>query len=143
MNLLSSKTVLAALGAAVLFLATPAGAQTTSNIRVDVPFSFQAGGQLLQAGQYRIDVDSARHMCRLTSADNRSVGFVRVLPVTTRRSADEADQAVVRFAKQGNLYVLDGVWQKGAVEGNTVAHSRRSAESAKADSIREIAAGSN
>jgi hypothetical protein len=142
MNLFSSKTVLAALAAAVLSVATPAGAQTP-NIRVDIPFSFIAGDQLLRAGEYRIDVDSARHVFLITSADNGSVSYVRALPVTTRRSSREADRPMVRFAKQGEQYVLEGVWQKGAIDGNTVVHSRRAVESANAAPVREIAAPSN
>ena len=98
MNLFSSKTVLAALAAAVLSVATPAGAQTP-NIRVDVPFSFVAGDQLLRAGEYRIDVDNARHMFRITSADDGSVSYVRILPVTTRRSSQEADRRGGPFCK--------------------------------------------
>ena len=142
MNLFTSSTVLAAFAAAALSLATPAGAQTR-NLRVAVPFSFVAGDQLLRAGEYRIDVDDARHMLTVASADAGSVSYVRVLPVTTRRSTDAADRAVVRFAKQGEHYVLEGVWQRGELEGNTVARSRRTIEAANAGQPRDITAGSN
>jgi ribosomal protein S2 len=142
MNLFTSNTVLAALAAAVLSLATPAGAQTR-NLRVAVPFNFVVGDQLLRAGEYRIDVDDARHMLSIASADTRSVSYVRVLPVTTRRSTDAADRAVVRFAKQGEHYALEGVWQRGELEGNTVARSHRTIEAAKAGPVRDITAGSN
>jgi hypothetical protein len=142
MNLSSSKTVLAALAAAVLSVATPAGAQPP-NIRVDIPFSFIAGDQLLRGGEYRIDVDNTRHVFRITSADDGSVSYVRTLPVTTRRSSQEADRPMVRFAKHGEQYVLEGVWERGAIEGNTVVHSRRAMESAKAAPVRDLAAGSN
>jgi len=110
---------------------------------VAVPFNFVAGDQLLRAGEYRIDVDDARHILRIASADAGSVSYVRVLPVTTRRSTDAADRAVVRFAKQGEDYVLAGVWQRGELEGNTVAHSRRTVEAANAGQVRDVTAGSN
>ena len=142
MNLFSSKTVLAALGAAALLLATPAGAQT-SNVRVDVPFSFVAGSQLLQAGEYRIDVDETRHMVRIASIESGAVNYVRVLPVTTSRGMRSSDKPVLRFAKQGEQYVLDGVWQRGAVEGNIVVRSHGSREAANTVPVRDIAVGSN
>ena len=142
MNLFSSKTVLVALGAAVLFLATPASAQT-SNVRVDVPFSFVAGGQLLQAGEYRIDVDDARHIVRIASVDTGSMNFVRVLPVTTSRGMRDSDKAVVRFARQGEQYVLDGVWQRGEVQGNIVMRSHHSSDGAKTAPVRDIVVGNN
>src|SRR3954451_16724615 len=76
MNLFTSNTVLAALAAAVLSLATPAGAQTR-NVQVAVPFNFVAGDQLLRAGEYRIDVDDARHILTIAPADAGSVTHVR------------------------------------------------------------------
>ena len=142
MNLFSSKTAVAALGAAILSIAAPAFAQA-ANIRVAVPFSFAAGDQLLRAGEYRIDVDDERRVCRIVSAADGSVSYVRVQPVTTRRTMDDAGGAMVRFAKQGDQYVLDGVWNPGAVDGNTVVRSRKFAESAKAAPVRDITARSN
>ena len=82
-------------------------------------------------------------MLTIASTDAGSVSYVRVLPLTTRRSTDAADRAVVRFAKQGEHYVLEGVWQRGELEGNTVARSHRAIEAAKAGPARDITAGSN
>ena len=142
MNLFSSKTILAALGAAVVFLATPASAQT-SNVKVNVPFGFSAGDQTFDAGQYSIDVDNARRTCRVVSTETGAVSYLHILPVPTSRSLNGSDKAMVRFAKESGQYVLQGVWARGAVEGNTVLRSHRSRESAKAAPVREISTGSN
>src|SRR6478609_430806 len=121
-NFFYSNTVLAAIGA-VLFLASSASAQT-SNIRVDVPFSFTAGDQSFAAGEYRIDIDNASHFCRIASTTDRSVSYVRVLPVMTQRGAADARHAVVRFAKMGEHYVMQGVWQRGSITGQTLVSPR-------------------
>jgi hypothetical protein len=141
-NMISSNTVLAALGAAVLFLASPASAQS-SNMRIDVPFRFVAGDQAFPAGEYRIDVDNGQHICRIASTSSRSVGYVRVQPVTTQRAGSDTRHAVVRFAKLGDTYVMEGLWQRGAIAGNTLIMPRQHGESAKAAPVRDISAGSN
>ncbi len=134
-NFFSSKTALAALGAAVLLMAAPAGAQSTSQMKVDVPFSFTAGKQLFRAGVYRIDVDGAHQLCRITASDG-SVNLIRVQPGMASRPRRESDRAIVRFAKDGDRFVLETVWQTGSVEGNTVL--RRSFETAKAGGVRDV-----
>jgi hypothetical protein len=138
-NFFSTKTVLAALGAAVLFLASPASAQS-ANMRVDVPFTFTAGNQSFPAGEYRIDIDNGSHFCRIASISDRAVAFVRVQPVTSQRTGSDTRNAVVRFAKYGDRYVMEGVWQRGSITGNTLVPTRHVNE---ASQIRDISSGSN
>ena len=64
-NLTPGNAVFFALSIAALFRATPAQAQSSYSMRMDVPFQFVAGNQVLPAGPYSFTVDSAFHILKI------------------------------------------------------------------------------
>ena len=136
MNRLNSgkAAVVAALSLALLALAVPASAQT--NMRVDVPFAFIAGNQVLPAGTYNLVIDANFSICHLDSFTNGSVHMVHFVPGKARSSA-KIETGVVQFEKYGDHYVMSGVWKPGYTDGLATVTSHRMLETAKAEGVAE------
>lgn len=141
-NLLSSKTVLAVLSAALVLLAAPAGAQATT-LRFDVPFAFTAGGTVLPAGEYHVTLYTDQMRVLISSIAGTGISVVPYIPGGAARPAAQADRGMLRFQRLGDRYFLIGVWRPGYADGHSIAPSPRLLEAAKAKTGREIASYSN
>jgi hypothetical protein len=125
------KNFLIALGLGVAMWVAPAGAQSSSSMRFDIPFAFVAGDKVMPAGAYRVTVDPNFNMARFDGVDAQGTRLVRLVPGSTSRPFDQAHNGSARFTKVGEQYVLTGIWKTGAVDGNDTITSRKLVESAK------------
>lgn len=130
-TLTSGKAVFFALSIAALFRAAPAQAQSTFSMRMDVPFQFVAGNQVLPAGQYKFTVDSAFHVLRIQS--RKGTSLVPLLSVSDRRSRSNLEKGMLRFDNTNGVQVLNGVWQPGSEEGAQTVPSKQAIAAALAN----------
>ncbi len=119
-----------ALGVAALLWVAPAGAQV-SRMRMDIPFTFVAGDQVLPAGAYWVTVDQDFLRCRLDSVSNSTVQLIGLSVATDRRPQMKADLGTLRFTRYGGQYFLSNVWRPGRDVGNRVVASKRLLEAAE------------
>ena len=118
-----------ALGAAALLWVVPASAQVS--MRMDIPFTFVAGDQILPAGWYTVTVDQEFHRLRFDSLSNSTVQMIRLAPATDSRPQSKTAQGTLRFTRYGGQHFLSAVWRPGQQEGNRVVASKRLLEAAK------------
>ena len=129
-NSIFGKAMFAALGAAALFLAAPAGAQV-STMRMEIPFAFVAGDQLLPAGQYVVTVDQDFNRCLFANQSNTNAQMIRLESATESRRLAKASLGTLRFTRYGGQHFLSAVWRPGHEEGNRVVASKRLLEAAR------------
>ena len=73
-------------------------------ITVHVPFTFEAGGTLLPAGDYRVDRSETSNLLLIHGASGKSAAFLTM----TIDSVSSASASLV-FARQGEKMILTGV----------------------------------
>jgi hypothetical protein len=129
-NTISGKATFLALGVAALLWVTPAGAQV-STMRMEIPFTFVAGDQVLPAGQYVVTVDQNFHHCRFDNLSDSIMRIVRLASATDSRPLTKAAQGTLKFTRYGDQHFLSAVWRPGQEEGNRVVASKRLLETAK------------
>lgn len=128
-NTNSQKARLAALAVTALLWAVPASAQTAA--RIDIPFAFVAGNEVLPSGQYELVMDDfARIMLRNTT--ERAVHFVGVSGKYERRSSTYLAPATLRFSRYAGTMFLTAAWAPGREDGKCVRLSGRLAEAMRA-----------
>lgn len=103
--------ILAIVGLA-LFAAGSASAQSTSTLRVSVPFAFQVGHQHMPAGTYSISKYSLEF--ELRGVDNHANAFILTHPAAAKTPATNG---YVLFDRIGSRYFLAGIWPAGSKEG--------------------------
>jgi hypothetical protein len=130
-NLTSGKAVFFALSVAALVRATPAQAQSSYSMRMNVPFQFVAGNQVLPAGPYSFTVDSAFHVLRIQPRKGTATSIVPIMAVSERRSRANLDKGMLRFADADGVHVLSGVWQPGSEEGAQTVPSKQAMAAAR------------
>jgi hypothetical protein len=87
--------------AATALAAIPAMADTA---RVNIPFSFNVGGQVLPAGEYRVQSIAMGNLVNLKSADSKQYFTWIASP-----SNEDGRNAVLRFAEEGGMHTLQSV----------------------------------
>ena len=92
--------------AIVTLLAAAVGfAATETQIKVQVPFSFNVGDQEYPAGQYIVEVSSARNSVALRNAS----GEVLTRALTRPESPNRSGGVGLRFNRYGNQHFLAGI----------------------------------
>src|SRR5450759_1262955 len=129
-NPISGKATFFAFGVAALLWVVPAGAQV-STMRMEIPFTFVAGDQVLPAGQYVVTVDQNFHHCRFDNLSDSTLRIVRLASATDSRPLTNSAQGTLRFTRYGGQHFLIAVWRPGQEEGNRVVVSKRLVETAK------------
>jgi len=117
--------MLAALGLAALLGGSAAAAELQNNLKVTVPFNFEAGRTLLPAGQYSIQRLSLPGTLMIRGLDNSEVIYVRVIP--TERYREDLRARLV-FHKYGDRYFLAQIWNAGALTGAELPKSKQERE---------------
>ncbi len=128
-SLLSWKSLAVAI--AVLILGAASANAQISTLRVNVPFAFTAGTNVLPAGEYEINVHTDLMLSRIVPLNGDAVSLVRLVPGVTDRSPAKSEKGMLRFEKFGQRYVLIGVWRPGCVAGNSVVGGRPAREYAQ------------
>lgn len=95
-----------------IVVAGQCGAQQDGAIEVNVPFAFQAGGQMLPAGEYRIQRLSAEMegIQLIRRYDGKVSTTVTSLPAESR---DKSAPPRLVFNRYGNEYFLAEIWADG------------------------------
>ena len=115
---------------AALLWVVPAGAQV-STMRMEIPFTFVAGDQVLPAGLYVVTVDQNFHHCRFDNLSDSSLRVVRLAGATDSRPLTKVAKGTLRFTRYGGQHFLSAVWRPGQEDGNRVVASKRLLEAAK------------
>ena len=130
-NPISGKAKFFALTAAALLWVAPAVAQV-STMRMEIPFAFVAGGQVLPAGQYVVTVDQDFHRCLFASQSDTGTQVIRLASATDSRPWAKSTPGTLRFARYGGQHFLTAVWRPLQQEGSRVLTSKRLLEAARA-----------
>jgi hypothetical protein len=104
--------ILAIVGLALL-AAVSASAQSTSTVRVSVPFAFQVGNQDMPAGTYLISKKD-RGLYDLRGVDNDASVLISTHPAAAKTVSTSG---YVLFDRIGARYFLAGLWSAGRNEG--------------------------
>ena len=104
-------------------LAVYAGAQTTHQLVVDIPFDFTICRQQLQAGKYTIrPISSANPSVLLVQGDKNSAEIVCTEDV---RSTKAAAEGKLIFNRYGDQHFLSEMWFPGEKVGSRILKGER------------------
>jgi len=106
-------------------------------VRAYIPFQFHAGGKVLPAGQYQVEVASDFSRMRLGLRDGGASLYLPAHP--THRTEATAQPATLVFHKYGNHHFLWKVWNPGGSQGYEVPASKAEREMARARPASEVA----
>ena len=125
----SFKTLLLVIGIGALLAATPAFAIDSFNLKVTVPFSFQAGPHVLTAGTYFIRQEMTSGAMWFYNQDTgTTVVIVRGVPLPTKGP----ENAEARFRVYAGKHYLASVWSPLSRSGRELIPSRAEREAAQA-----------
>ncbi|HXF41209.1 MAG TPA: hypothetical protein VN687_15950 [Blastocatellia bacterium] len=121
-QLLKAATILSVVALTITSMVAPAAADSSSSIRVNVPFDFTADHSILPAGKYTIQSAGVNfnRVIRLTSDDGKETVF---LLTHTAQSIQSRDETVVIFHRYGDQYFLFQVWAIGDTIGSEIPKS--------------------
>ena len=119
------KLMLQALGVLSALWIAPANAQSTDNLRADIPFAFSIGKQKMPAGQYRITAAPGSGIMTLQNVAKK-IGAFTITYADSQPQGEQADCALVIFNTYGSQHYLSGVWNP--VSGSTRRLFKSSAE---------------
>ena len=108
----------------LVFAALTAQAQSTNQMKADIPFRFTIGNQTLPAGEYTVryvNQDSGKTALLFRSMDGKTSRIVNMN--TTQRGEGEAKASIV-FNQYGDSYFLSEVWTGGDQYGLSLPKSR-------------------
>jgi hypothetical protein len=104
----------------VTLAVTSAHAQSPSSLRVNIPFSFVAGGQVLPPGRYRIspvindgNINGAMRILNLDKPRGENFNQLSL----TRIASAKRDGKLI-FHQYGDEYFLASFWTPGQKNGN-------------------------
>jgi len=118
------KKHLIALLALGLLLAASAQAQTA--MKVNVPFDFVVNGQIMPAGEYRVEaVGLAGNALSIRKADQ---GATTLALSNACASRDTAEKSKLVFHRYGSEYFLAQVWTAGSNTGHQLPRTRAERE---------------
>jgi len=129
-NLISSTTIWIAIALVALMSVGTAYAETKL-VRVEIPFKFFAGDEVLPAGVYRVVVDPHFNRMELRRIDGTAGAFVSVSTLN-RTAPAEAGQLL--FRGYGNAHFLESIWGAGRSSGYELPKSKAEREMARAAS---------
>jgi|GEM_PF-938344 hypothetical protein len=121
MRKLADGMTMAAFAAAVLMVAPWAQAQSSTGLRVTIPFSFVAGGKDLPAGEYVFSKAVGPNLITVASSSGKERLHLRIRTSLARVSAE--DEHLLAFDKIGGKRILSEVWLPNQ-QGAAVAVSR-------------------
>lgn len=124
----SRKAGLAAFAVAALLYAAPVSAQTHL-MRVNIPFQFAAGNEVLPAGEYEVVLDP---FARILLRNSAQTSFIALSAKSERGSGSNLSPGALWFDRYADTLFLIAAWTPGHEEGKTVRPSGRLAESMRA-----------
>jgi hypothetical protein len=109
---------------ALAFAGLTTQAQSPTQVKAQIPFSFMIGSQRLPAGEYTIryvNQDAGKTALLFKSADGRTSRIVNMMP--KERNATQEKASLV-FNQYGESYFLSEVWTGGDQYGLSLPRSR-------------------
>ncbi|HYV05726.1 MAG TPA: hypothetical protein VFB82_14125, partial [Blastocatellia bacterium] len=121
-QLLKAATILSVVALTITSMVAPAAADSSSAIRVNVPFDFTADHNVLPAGKYTIQSGGVNlnGVIRITSDDGKATVF---LLSHSAQSIQSRNETVVIFHRYGDQYFLFQVWAVGDTIGSEIPRS--------------------
>src|SRR5690242_1387690 len=101
---------------ALVAVNTQAQSRTRQQLRFHAPFAFNAGNDVLPAGDYRVTIvnpSSDHSVLRITSSDGKSSTMIRTIDVEGWATA----KAKLSFRRYADHYFLATVWMAGESTG--------------------------
>jgi hypothetical protein len=127
-SILGSSLIACALTIGSLASTQSASAQSSTPLaEANIPFAFQAGGQVLPAGTYRIERESG-HLI-LLRGPAQAAGFVDMHDASKTRAAEHGS---IVFDRLGDKYYLRQIWTAGETAGLECPKSRAEKETLQA-----------
>jgi hypothetical protein len=105
----------------VLLMATAAQAQSTTNVKANVPFDFVVGDRAYPAGEYRLESMGNGMAIRIDNREEAATGIA--LSNACTGSAPASSTKLV-FHRVGDSYFLYQIWTEGNLSGREFAKSR-------------------
>ena len=144
-NLSWKKASLMVAGMAALLWATPANAQVKT-MRLDIPFQFVAGDQVMPSGIYEFRLDQFARIVIWPTAENK-VYLVRLTSEYLTRPGNDQERGKIQFAKYGDTLFLNAAWGPGSSDARVLAPSKRLLEAknvmGKGGSVERVTLDSN
>jgi hypothetical protein len=126
---------IALFGLGLLLMASSALAQSNTQTRVNIPFSFVVGEKTLPAGEYVIRRNK-RDSDTTWVIEPKTTGASVVLLTTTDRSTETPEKSTFVFNRYDDVYFLTAFWTAGSNTGREVQMSDREETMAKALAIK-------
>jgi hypothetical protein len=105
----------------VLLMATAAQAQSTTNVKANVPFDFVVGDHAYPAGEYSLESMSNGIAIRIDDREQAATGIA--LSRACSGSAP-ANSTKLVFHRVGDNYFLYQIWTEGNLSGREFSKSR-------------------
>ena len=128
-NLITKAAVLLVTGCVVLSAAMP----SHRPMRVNIPFAFLAGDQMLPAGEYWVGVNSEFRYVSLRPVNSATSRNVALNGTFVPRIARDLTRGFLQFEQYGSTHALRAVGVPEAEAGLGLAQSKAEAELAKAN----------
>lgn len=90
--------------AASFLLATSTAQAQVSTLRANIPFAFEAGGEVHQAGNYRLEINLGSSQITLSKLDQGREGAF--LPPGFQTGTTTLGKAYLKFRRHGDQYFL-------------------------------------
>ncbi len=116
-NLNSRRGLLIVAGLALLSFSVPAIAADTTYMRIDIPFAFLAGNEILPAGTYHVDVSNSYNYADFRSTNETKIHRVLLAASRVERSLRESEVGTLQFQRYGDRLVLRAVFNPSKSEG--------------------------
>lgn len=108
----------------------PAVAQVTTNLTVDIPFDFTAGGRTLPPGQYSVKGSMGSSFMTIQGTQEKH-NIASVVTCNTQKPK-ASDGSKLVFHKAGSRYFLRSAWTAAASTGREVPRSKMEREAERA-----------
>jgi hypothetical protein len=115
-----STLFLASAALAAAALATIPAMASTSESKLNVPFSFTIDGQSLPAGEYSVLRDDDRNFVKLQSKDSS-----RTFIWLARAASSSTDRVILKFEPQGDTHALQSIQYGPLVTSRLTKKSKR------------------
>ncbi len=119
--------ILATVALATSMMTTAAYAQSSLEVRADIPFQFRIGGRLLPAGTYTVK-SLSQDTVLVRSLDWSQAAMAITNPVQANGTPAEGKLV---FQRYGDAYFLSEVWHPGSEAGIQVRKSKAEREMAR------------
>src|SRR5687768_4131882 len=96
------------------FLAVSAASAQADVLQVQVPFAFEINGQLMPAGEYRIERHANTGSVLLIRGEQTNQPSLFIVTIPAMGHSPAGDTPVLTFSPDGTRHRLTGIWESGS-----------------------------